>query len=111
MSASEYLNKELFHGTSALLPIGGVLEPGAPEDEGGAAYATPDLETAKKYARRRSMLAGSLFGNVYHVRPISPNPQVNDYSDGAGFVEVADPKGMEIVALVDSPINPNAAAQ
>jgi hypothetical protein len=111
MSASEYLNKDLFHGTSALLPIGGVLEPGAPEDEGGAAYATPDIETARQYARRRAIRARTLFGNVYHVRPLSPEPQVNDYSDGAGFVEVADPKGMEILALVDSPINPRAAAQ
>jgi len=52
-----------------------------------------NIETARQYARRRAIRARTLFGNVYHVRPLSPEPQVNDYSDGAGFVEVADPKG------------------
>lgn len=108
MAASDALNKDLFHGTSALLPIGGVLEPNAPEDEGGAAYATPDIDTARKYARRRALHQGTLFGTVYRVQPKSAEPQVNDYEQ---FTEVADPKGMDIVELVDSPLNPSAVSK
>lgn len=104
MAASEHLNKDLFHGTNALLPIGGTLEPNAPEDEGGGAYATPDIETARSYAKRRSMGRGTLFGNVYRVSPKSAEPQVNEYE---AFTEVVDPKGMDILELVESHVNPN----
>jgi hypothetical protein len=103
MSASDVLNKELFHGTGLVLPIGGLLEPNAPEDEGGAAYATPDIGTARSYARSRAVLEGTLFGNVYRVKPRSTEPQVNEYE---AFTEVADPKGMDILELVESPLNP-----
>lgn len=111
MAASEYLNKDLFHGTSAPIGVNDILEPNAPEDEGGAAYASPDIETARAYAKRHALRHGRLFGTVYRVKPLSAEPQVNDYSKYGGFVEVADPKGMQILDIVDYPLNPRAKAE
>ena len=71
MAASDNLNRQLFHGTSAWLKPGDVIEPRTrdefygpqaididtdapfPHDEhtGVGAYATPDIEDAKKYAK------------------------------------------------------------
>lgn len=98
MAASDALNKDLFHGTSALLPIGGVLEP-----KRGAAYASPDFETARQYAVRSAISNRALFGTVYRVKPKSDAPKVNEFPL---FTEVVDPQGMDILEMVASPVNP-----
>ena len=108
MAASDVLNKDLFHGTSALLPVGGVIEPSAPVDQGGAAYATPDIDAARGYARNRAMIQGTLFGTVYRVKPQSAEAQVKEYEH---LTEVVDPKGMDILELVDSPLNHRAISK
>lgn len=80
MSAQDNLSKELFHGSSADLNPGDLIEPrwnAAPERVIGdiyrkrkLAFATNSKEEAQKYADSRSQEKGMLFGNVYEVEPV-----------------------------------------
>ena len=110
MAASDHLNKELFHGTTAGIPIGGVVKPA--DEEEGFAYATPDIELARKFAKWGSERGGTLFGTVYKVKPLSKYPQVEEYRPhfyADHFTEVMDPKGFEVLDIVEFPLNPQQA--
>lgn len=111
MAASDHLNKALFHGTAAGIPIGGVVKPA--DEEEGFAYATPDIELARRASRWRAKGDGTLFGTVYQVKPLSKYPQVEEYRPNyqnfGPFTEVMDPKGFEVLDVVEFPLNPQQA--
>jgi hypothetical protein len=68
MAASDSLSPALFHGTSAMLRPGDVIEP-----RSGTAYASKDLFWARKHAslgHHKDSGQGSLFGTVYNVEPM-----------------------------------------
>lgn len=73
MASSEHLNKQLFHGTRALLGVGDIIEPRRHvEDYGGkVAFATTDPHQASAYARPKD----TLFGAVYKVEPVDPDEE------------------------------------
>jgi hypothetical protein len=105
MSSKDHLNMNLFHGTNAAIPVGGVINPGTDNKYGYGAYATGHLGEARTYALRKAEQQGQLFGTVYRVNPVSDNPtKVTDAPDGY----VRDTKGMRVNKAVDYPINMNA---
>jgi hypothetical protein len=71
MAANEHLNKALFHGTSAFLKEGDVVEPRTQwGNDSKEAYATAHYPSAAFYAGSRASDKQRLFGMVYEVEPL-----------------------------------------
>jgi hypothetical protein len=105
MAAYDHLNKDLFHGTNAAIPAGGVVNPGTDNKYGYGAYATGHLGEARVYATRKAMNQGQMFGTVYRVKPMSSNPtRVTEGPEGF----LRDTKGLKVEEAVDYPLNPDA---
>jgi hypothetical protein len=69
MSASDSLSKQLFHGSMASIPVGGVVQ-----DKGNGAWASTSWGEASKYAspsyRTDPSAQPALFNPVYTVEPV-----------------------------------------
>lgn len=61
----------IFHGTSHFFGPDEIIKPGETHDK--VAWATYDLDTAKKYAGKKAQEQGMLFGPVYRVQPVDPD--------------------------------------
>ena len=71
MSAQDNLSHALFHGTTANLKPGDVINPTLQViSEKKEAYATTDYSEAHSYARTRAKNRNALFGSVYEVEPL-----------------------------------------
>lgn len=69
VAAQDNLSKQLFHGTFATIPMGGVVE-----DRGDSAWASSSWGEASKYAssdyRSDKSAQPALFNPVYTVEPL-----------------------------------------
>jgi hypothetical protein len=69
MSAEDNLSKQLFHGSMASIPVGGIVE-----DKGNGAWASTSWGEASKYAssdfRSDPNPQPALFNPVYTVEPV-----------------------------------------
>lgn len=81
MSASEHVNKTLFHGTGAVLGIGETITPRSYSHSYGGhyAFATTNPEEADSYAYRGMLSKGTMFGSIYEVEPIDPSEDVESF--------------------------------
>ena len=83
------LSEPLFHGTGHILKVGDLVEPRSARQVRARlgditlhktinyAYATPDIEEAKKYAKKGSADQGTLFSPVYEVEPLKEDKTIN----------------------------------
>jgi hypothetical protein len=100
----------LYHGTGGEVK-GGVVDPSYsfdydPDNPGsGGAFATSKREVAGRAARRRAEREGRLFGVVYQVGLMTKDLKPTEYGDTE---EYKDPKGLQVIAPVDYPINTSA---
>ena len=93
MSAADHLNKQLFHGTAAILNIGDVLEPrgiyntfSSPDVAVPAVYATTDPNDALNYAYTGMIVnktKGKPYdrGAIYEVEPVDPTEKLSPRPD------------------------------
>lgn len=74
MSAYESLNKQLFHGTGAMLGVGDIIEPRTHNllYNDKVAFATTNPDEATEYAYSGMLGNRSLLGAVYEVEPVDP---------------------------------------
>jgi hypothetical protein len=76
------LSNELFHGTTASIPVGGIIE-----DRGSGAWAAKGWGEASKYAspsfRTDPSSQPALFNPVYTVEPVD-HKEVEEYSKQRG---------------------------
>lgn len=77
MPASDSLNRQLFHGTGAMLGVGDVIEPRTHNHlyDARVAFATDIPDEATEYAYSGMLSHGSLFGAVYEVEPVDPQEE------------------------------------
>lgn len=103
MSASDHINNALFHGTSAQLNVGDVVEPrsmnyivGAP-----AAWAANDPELAKYYANEKVAINKSQTGSIYQVEPVDMDEDLKQINAKGGKY-VASKKGFRVLGVHDT---------
>lgn len=77
MPAYESLNKQLFHGTGAMLGVGDVIEPRTHNYlyDARVAFATTNPDEATEYAYSGMLSNESLLGAVYEVEPVDPEEE------------------------------------
>jgi hypothetical protein len=98
MSASDHLSRSLFHGTSAQLNIGDVLEPRSMNYVVGdkAVFAATEPELAKHYAYEKMAINKSDTGSVYQVEPVDAEEQLTSLKGGK---YLASKKGFRILGI------------
>lgn len=93
----------LYHGTGAVLKPADVVNPGFhPKIAGGqAAFATPDIDLAKRFARQDD---GP--GHVYEVHPLDPEEtwlqQMSNGRPGVMSIEAVSTKGFRVARRMPS---------
>lgn len=82
MSAEDNLSQQLFHGTKASIPVGGIIK-----DKGNGAWAAKSWGEASKYAssefRSDPSPQPALFNPVYTVEPVDKE-EADAYSKERG---------------------------
>jgi len=116
MSASEHLNKTLFHGTTTkhgVLNPGDVIVPrsvlqkGAKEKPGTLwhdvethAFATTNYDDAKEYARHSADKADFLYPIMYEVEPSKDMFKDDFHGEGWDKQSYASPTGFRVKKVV-----------
>ncbi len=111
MAASDNLNPKLFHGSSAWLKSGEVINPGKDiyyADSKPGAYATTNLDTARGYAgkwddpeRKHPSDQRSLFHPVYEVAHSSEHSDPYDILKKIGPDYRRDTEGFVVKGIAD----------
>jgi hypothetical protein len=96
VSASDHINRVLFHGTSAQLNVGDVLEPRTMNYVVGAkaVFAATEPDLAKHYAYEKMAINKSDTGSVYQVEPVDADEELKSLKGGK---YVASTKGFRIL--------------
>ncbi len=103
MSASDHLSRALFHGTSAQLNTGDVVEPRSMNYNVGAlaAWATTSPELAKYYAYEKMGIDKVQTAPIYKVEPVDPEETLKEFPS-KGHTYVASTKGFRVLGVHDT---------
>ena len=103
MAASDHINQALFHGTSAQLNVGDVIEPRSMNYNVGApaAWASNNPELAKYYAYEKMGIDKVKTAPVYQVEPVDKEEKLREFPS-KGDTYFASTKGFRVLGVHDT---------